>query len=186
MRQFPPMSHKLSPMRTFEPQKASKLEMQLLVMAQRRKWFSMPRPMFELAVNGYGLPPASAAQAAWFLMAARRQFAASPGKAAISQTNFYGVLKSAFPREAFDPARAARLELAAWVAPQVDPIAAWFAELYAMPEERIREAAFYRADAMRHFARWEKEGARTESAILKQMEAELFKAWAALRAAVAE
>ncbi len=176
------MGNVKSAMRAFDPQKASKVELKVFVMARRRNIFDLLKPCFDLAEIGYGLLKPQAALVSWNLMNARR---ASANMGHLQK--FYDQLKRAFPAEPFDPTRAATLEMASRQAQnRAEVITDWYAELYRSPRDLLGQAAFYRAEALGHFDRWQKEGARFESAILKQMEAELFKNWAALRAAVAD
>lgn len=178
------MTTKPSAMRAFDPLKASKAEVLCVAYFHKRRWLSMPRPLFDLAAQGYGLFKPVAAHGAFLLLQAWRAYAVSPDRAASAQAGFYALVKRA-SAEGFDPARVARLEMQARARPRdEDAHAEWLMALYQCPRERVAQAAFYRAEAGRYLQQWLEEGCKEASSLLRQYEADLFKSYAALRAAV--
>src|ERR1700694_1800625 len=108
---------------------------------------------------------------------------------------FYALVKRVH-HENFDVEQAARLEVNWWVAhrqvfgqadnkPLVEALVDLYAATFRVPRERVREAAFRRAGAMRYSDRWVNESKTSDSPLLAQVEVELFKSYTALRDLVA-
>ncbi len=130
----------------------------------------------------------------------RAEIAAAPfpdndiPKAEAYMRRFYGMVKR-IHHEDFDVDQAARLEVNWWVVhrqnfgkadsqPLVEALIDLYAATFRLPREQVREAAYYRAEAMRYSDRWVNESKASDSPLLGQVESELLKSYTALRAAV--
>jgi hypothetical protein len=66
----------------------------------------------------------------------------------------------------------------------VDALADLYSATFRVPADKVREAAFHRAQAMVYSDRWVNDGRIENSLLLAQEEEELVKAYTALRVAV--
>ena len=186
-----------SPMRTFDPRKVAYYEKESWVAYYQRKWFRLLRLLIGLIRSTFGL---SLLQAIYISVpSTRAQIAFAPQDndvpgAEAFMRRFYEFVKSVH-HENFDPTEAAQLEVNWWVVhrkyfgqsddPEViEAVAKLYASVYQVPIERVREAAYHRAQAMIYSDAWVQSERDPNSPLLKQEEEALFESYAALREAV--
>ena len=68
--------------------------------------------------------------------------------------------------------------------PLVEALVDLYAATFGVPRDQVRQAAHWRAEAMRYSDRWVNDGRAAGSPLLAQVEAELRKSYAALLAVV--
>jgi hypothetical protein len=184
--------------RTFDPARVARLETENWVAYYQKRWGRLLQVSVGMVKEAFGLNTWQALQAAYLV--GRAEIAAAPfpdndiPKAEAYMRRFYALVKRVHHEE-FDVPQAARLEVAWWVVhrqyfgqadsqPLVEALIDLYAATFRQPRERVREAAFRRAEAMRYSDRWVNESKASDSPLLAQVEAELLKSYTALRAAV--
>jgi hypothetical protein len=182
--------------RTFDPARVARLETENWVAYYQKRWGRLLQVSVGMVQEAFGLNIWQALQAAYLV--GRAEIAAAPfpdndiPQAEAYMRRFYGLVKRVH-HEPFDVEQAARLEVNWWVVhrkyfaqadnqPLVEALVDLYAATFQLPRERVREAAFRRAEAMRYSDRWVNESKASDSPLLAQVEAELFKSYTALRA----
>jgi hypothetical protein len=167
----------------------------------RRDWLRFLRAAVSLTRHTFGLPWPETIAGAWLVLRANQLWAPfpdnDPAGARRAMERFYRLVARRYA-EAFDPVRAAWLEVEWWRAhrehqhdageggegPLIDALAALYAYVYDVPQEAVRPAAEQRALAMRFSDRWVSEGRSLESPLIPEERAALVRSYAALLAAV--
>ena len=183
--------------RTFDPARVARLETENWVAYYQKRWGRLLQVSVGLVQEAFGLNTWQALQAAYLV--GRAEIAAAPfpdndvPKAEAYMRRFYALVKRVH-HENFDVAQAARLEVNWWVVhrqdfgkagsqPLVEALIDLYAATFRLPRERVREAAYRRAEAMRYSDQWVNEGKASDSPLLAQVESELLMSYTALRAA---
>ena len=185
-------------MRNFNPQKLAQYETDNWVAYYQKDWFRLLRISIAMVQEGFDLSLPQAIYGAYWV--ARAEIAAAPfpnndiPKAVAYMTRFFTFIKR-IHKTGFDPAEAARNDVNWWVVHRqlfnqpanqalVDALALSYATTYQPPIERVRQAAYYRAEAMQYSDRWVHDGHISGSPLIPQIKAELDKSYAALLTAV--
>jgi hypothetical protein len=186
-------------MRTFDPAKVAYYETENWVAYYQKRWLRLLRVSVAMVQQTFGLRAWQAVYGAYLV--ARAEMAAAPfpdndiPRAEQYMRRFYAYIKR-LHYEHFDVDEVARLEVNWWVVhrqlfgqsenqPLVEALTDLYAASFSVPRERVREAAYRRAEAMLYSDRWVNEGRVSGSPLLVQVQAELEKSYAALLAAVA-
>jgi hypothetical protein len=177
------------------------LECAAWVAYYRREWFAFLRSAVALTHRVFGLPWPATVCGAWLVLRANQLWAPfpdnDPAGAQRAMERFYRLVKRRHD-EPFDPATAARLEVAWWRVhrdhqhadgncderPLIDALAALYAYVYGAPESDVRVAAQQRALAMRHSDQWVRDGCQIPSPLIEQERAALVRSYSGLLAAV--
>ena len=184
--------------RTFDPARVARLETENWEAYYQKRWGRLLQVSVGMVREAFGLNVWQALQGAYLV--GRAEIAAAPfpdndvPKAEAYMRRFYGMVKR-IHHEDFDVEQAARLEVNWWVVhrqyfgqadsqPLVEALVDLYAATFRLPREQVREAAYYRAEAMRYSDQWVKESKASGHPLLAQVEAELLKSYTALRAAV--
>lgn len=184
--------------RSFDPARVARLETENWEAYYQKRWGRLLQVSVGMVQEAFGLNFWQALQGAYLV--GRAEIAAAPfpnndvPKAEAYMRRFYGMVKR-IHQEDFDVAQAARLEVNWWVVhrqhfgqtdsqPLVEALIELYTATFRLPAERVRAAAYYRAEAMRYSDRWVNESKASGSPLLAQVEAELLKSYTALRAAV--
>jgi hypothetical protein len=192
----------VKPHRDFDPRRVGTLECGVWTAYYRREWLKFLRGALALTRHTFGLPWPETVQGAWLVLRANQLWAPYPDNdpdgARRAMERFYTLVKRRH-REAFDPGRAARLELEWWRVhrehqhtddvdaderPLIEALAALYAYVYDVPVVDVRMAAEQRALAMRHSDLWVREGRRSDSPLVELERAALVRCYAALLAGV--
>jgi hypothetical protein len=184
-------------MRNFEPMLVARYEKECWVAYYQRKWFRLLRLLIGLVRSTYGLSLWQAIRVGISLT--RAQLAFAPQENDVPQAieymrQFFAYLKEK-QGEDLDPAAAALAEVSWWVVhrkffghsdnPEViEAVACAYAAAYRVDPARVREAAYYRAQAMVYSDAWVLSVRDPNDPRLKQEEDELHKSYAALKKAV--
>jgi len=189
---------KTQTIRTFSPARVARLETENWEAYYQKRWGRLLQVSVGLVQEAFGLNVWQALQGAYLV--GRAEIAAAPfpdndvPKAEAYMRRFYGMVKR-IHHEDFDVAQAARLEVNWWVVhrqyfgqadsqPLVEALIDLYAATFSLPREQVREAAYYRAEAMRYSDQWVKESKASGHPLLAKVEAELLKSYTTLRAAV--
>lgn len=180
--------------RHLNARKVAYYETQNYVNYYLRRWPSLALASISLAKELFDLTWPQAAYAASLI--ARAEFAFAPKNHDLAQVaklirRFYGFVRSKH-LESFDLEEVARWELVWWVAhrelfgqennlPVVDALTNTYAALFQVEPGRVREAAFYRGQAILLSDLWVLEGRKLDSPRLAQEEEAFFKSYAAIR-----
>ena len=184
--------------RTFDPARVARLETENWAAYYQKRWGRLLQVSVGMVQEAFGLNLWQALQAAYLV--GRAEIAAAPfpdndvPKAEDYMRRFYELVKRVH-HENFDVEQAARLEVNWWVVhrqnfgqsdsrPLVEALIDLYAATFRLPRERVYEAAFRRAEAMRYSDRWVNESKASGSPLLAQVESELLKSYTALRAAL--
>jgi len=184
--------------RTFDPARVARLETENWAAYYQKRWGRLLQVSVGLVQEAFGLNLWQALQGAYLV--GRAEIAAAPfpdndvPKAEAYMRRFYALVKRVH-HENFDVEQAARLEVNWWVVhrqnfgkadsqPLVEALIALYTATFRQPRERVYEAAFRRAEAMRYSDQWVNESKASDSPLLAQVEAELLKSYTALRQAV--
>jgi hypothetical protein len=184
--------------RTFNPARVARLETENWEAYYQKRWARLLRVSVGMVQEAFGLNILQALQAAYLV--GRAEMAAAPfpdndvPKAEAYMRRFYGLVRRVH-HENIDVDQAARLEVNWWVVhrqnflkedsqPLVEALVGLYAATFRLPRERVYEAAFRRAEAMRYSDRWVNGSKASGDPLLAQVEAELLKSYTALRAAV--
>ena len=188
----------LKTIRTFDPARVARLETENWEAYYQKRWGRLLQVSVGLVQEAFGLNLWQALQGAYLV--GRAEIAAAPfpdndvPKAEAYMRRFYGLVKR-IHHEDFNVEQAARLEVNWWVVhrqhfgqadsqPLVEALIDLYAATFRLPRERVRDAAHWRAEAMRYSDQWVNESKASGSPLLAQVEAELLKSYTALRAAV--
>ena len=184
--------------RTFDPARLAYFEKENWVAYYQKRWLRLLQVSVGMAKEAFGLTTWQALQAAYLV--GRAEIAAAPfpdndiARAEAYMRRFYGLVQHVH-HETFNVDQAARLEVNWWVVhrrlfgqadnqPLVDALVDLYAATFRVPPERVHEAAYRRAEAMRYSDRWVNESRASDSPLLAQVEAELLGSYTALRAVV--
>ena len=184
--------------RTFDPARVARLETENWEAYYQKRWGRLLQVSVGMVHEAFGLNLWQALQGAYLV--GRAEIAAAPfpdndvPTAEAYMRRFYGLVKR-IHHEDFDVEQAARLEVNWWVVhrqhfgqadsqPLVEALIDLYAATFRLPRERVRDAAHWRAEAMRYSDQWVNESKASGSPLLAQVEAELLKSYTALRAAV--
>jgi hypothetical protein len=192
----------VKPHRAFDPRLVGSLETTTWVTYYRREWISFLSAAVRVTRHGFGLPWLQTLQAAWLVLRANQLWAPFPENdaegARRAMQRFYELVKRRHG-ETFDPVTASRLEVEWWRVhrehqhnghaadgdgPLVDALAALYAYVFGVEEDRVRPAGEQRAEAMRYSDRWVREGCSLASPLIELERAALIRSYAALLAAV--
>jgi hypothetical protein len=185
--------------RSFDPRRVGGLETATWVTYYRREWIAFLRVAVLVVRHTFGLSWPDTVRGAWLVLRANQLWAPAdndPAGARRAMARFYAIVKLRHG-EAFDPVRAAELEVEWWRVHRehqhnpelsekslIDALAALYAYLYAVPGPAVRLAAEQRALAMRYSDRWVQEGCEMSSALVAEERAALVRSYAALLAAI--
>jgi len=189
---------KTKTIRTFDPARVARLETENWEAYYQKRWGRLLQVSVGMVQEAFGLNGWQALQGAYLV--GRAEIAAAPfpdndiPRAEAYMRRFYGMVKR-IHHEDFDVEHAARLEVNWWVVhrqnfgqadsqPLVEALIDLYAATFRLPRDQVREAAYYRAEAMRYSDRWVNESKASDSPLLGQVESELLKSYTALRAAV--
>jgi hypothetical protein len=186
--------------RSFDPRRVGGLECEAWVTYYRREWLPFLRAAVSLTRHTFSLPWPQTLWGAWLVLRANQLWAPFPNNdpdgARRAMQRFYRLVKRRH-RAAFDPARAAALEVEWWrehrehqrgdehqEQPLIDALAALYAYVYDVPRRSVERAAQERARAMRYSDRWVDEGCDRASPLIAEERAALVRSYAALLAAI--
>jgi hypothetical protein len=189
--------------RSFDPRKVGRLECTTWVTYYRRQWLPFLHAAVRVTRHTFGLSWPATLYGAWLVLRANQLWAPyptnDPDGARRAMERFYALVKRRHG-EAFDPARAARLEIEWWRVhrelqhaeseggdrPLVDALTALYAYVYDIPPEAVETASAQRALAMRCSDQWVSEGCDPNSPLVDEERAALVRSYAGLLAAVHE
>jgi hypothetical protein len=187
--------------RSFDPRRVGTLECDAWVAYYRREWLRFVRAAILLARHTFALPWPQTVRGAWLVLRANQLWAPFPDNdpdgARRAMRQFFALV-ARHHGEAFDPVRAAELEVEWWRVHRehqldgsvedrralVDALAKLYGYTYSVPEDDVRVAAEQRALAMDHSDRWVKEGRDPASPLIDQERAALVRSYAGLLSAV--
>ncbi|CAG0960492.1 hypothetical protein ANRL3_00845 [Anaerolineae bacterium] len=186
-------------MRKFDPRKIAYYEKENWVAYYQKRWLRLMIVSVSMVKETFGLNWAQAIYAAYLV--ARAEIAAAPFPkndielAESYMRRFYALIKRIHAAD-FDVAEVARLEVNWWVVHRqlfgksenqelIDALANLYAATFGVSPDRVRDAAYHRAQAMVYSDQWVNDGRDTHSLLLAQEEEELFRSYRALRDAVA-
>jgi hypothetical protein len=186
--------------RSFDPRRVGSVECDAWVAYYRRRWLAFLRAAILLTRHTFALPWPQTVRGAWLVLRANQLWAPFPDNdpegARRAMRRFYALV-AGYHGEAFDPTRAAELEVEWWRVHReqhegsgldrqslVDSLAALYGYVYDVPEADVRTAAEQRALAMDHSDRWVNEGRDPTSPLIDQERAALVRSYAGLLAAV--
>ncbi|MGA2924559.1 MAG: hypothetical protein ABSG43_00995 [Solirubrobacteraceae bacterium] len=187
--------------RAFDPRRVGELETAAWVAYYRREWLVFLRAAIALTRHTFGLPWPATIRGAWLVLRANQQWAPVPDNdppgARRTMCRFYQLLARRHS-EAFDPARAAQLEVEWWRVHRahqhheggvdesalIGALAALYAYVYGVQEADVLGAAQQRAVAMGYSDRWVSEGRELPSPLIGEVRTALVRSYAALLAAV--
>ncbi|MCL4505255.1 MAG: hypothetical protein M1434_12035 [Chloroflexi bacterium] len=184
--------------RAYDPRKVARYERDSWVAYYRKRWLTLLRVFIGLLHYAFGLPFLQTLHVAY--LATRALIAFAPKQNDVTQAEtymrrFFEFIKQIF-NEDFDAAIVARLEVNWWVVHRqfagrsdttelVEALTQAYAAEYGIEPAAVREAAYYRAQAMLHSDCWVDDGCDITSPLLAQEEEELHRSYAALRTAIA-
>ncbi|MBI4788253.1 MAG: hypothetical protein HY782_14575 [Chloroflexi bacterium] len=188
-----------NPIRNFDPQKIAFYEKENYVAYYQKDWPKLLRVSVGLVRETFGLSLWQAIYGAYLMARAEMAFAPYPDndipRSQAYVRRFYAFIKKIHNLN-FDLDQAARLEVHWWgvhrklfANPKNDELVDALTDIYALAygttRERVRQAAFHRAQGMLYSDYWVNDGKQSSSPLLAQEEEELCKSYAALRDAVA-
>lgn len=185
-------------MRKFNPVKVGQYETANWVAYYQKRWPKLLVYSIGMVKEAFGLTWPQALYGAYLV--AKAEIAAAPfpdndiPTAQAYMTRFYQMVK-AVHGEGFEVEKAATLDVEWWVVhrqlfarpdnqPLIEALTNLYAEVYGLPAAQVRDAAFYRAEAMQYSDKWVNEGRVADSPLIQQIENELVKSYVALRRAV--
>ncbi len=192
------MSPQTSWLTRFSPARLAHYEKENYVAYYQKDWLKLLRVSVGMVKESFGLNWLQAAYGAYLVARAEIAFAPFPEndlpRAEAYITRFYEFIKGVH-HAAFDPARAARLELNWWSVHRnlfgnqrndelVDALASLYAEAYGIDRARVREAALLRAAGMLCSDLWVNAGKPASSPLLVEEEQALLQSYIALKAAL--
>jgi hypothetical protein len=190
-----------SRMRSFDPRAVGALECRAWETYYRRKWAAFLLASVGMVRAAFGMNWRRTLRGAWLVLRANQKWAPfpdnDPDAARALMTRFYGLL-AASEKAAFDPVRAAQLEVEWWRAHREDQrgesagsaeeliraLRDLYAYSYGADPEDVRHAAALRAEAMEVSDRWVEAGCDPRDPLLARERALLVRSYAALLAAV--
>ncbi len=181
----------------FDPVKLAHYEKENWVAYYRKEWLKLMRVSVGMVKETFDLTLWQAIYGAYLV--ARAEIAAAPfpnndiPRAEAYMRRFYALIKRIHHTD-YDTAQVAHLEVNWWVVHRrlfgkmenqelVDALANLYSATFRVPADKVRDAAFHRAQAMVYSDRWVNDGCAEDSLLLAQEEEELVKAYTALRAA---
>jgi hypothetical protein len=184
--------------RTFDPARVARLETENWEAYYQKRWGRLLQVSVSMVGEAFGLGFFRALQGAYLV--GRAEIAAAPfpdndvPKAEAYMRRFYAMVKR-IHHETFDVDQAARLEVNWWVVhrqnflkedsrPLVEALIDLYSATFHLPRERVYEAAFRRAEAMRYSDQWVNGSKASGDPLLARVEAELLLSYTALRDAV--
>ncbi len=188
-------------MRSFAPHRLGRLECDAWVGYYRHEWARALQCFVGMVREGFGMSWPRTMQGAYLVLRANQLWAPYPDNDAAgaqdAMRRFYALVADQH-RLRIDPYRAAELEVEWWrihrylqretvdgsIEPLVDAVTALYAYVYDVPEDKVREAARLRSEAMVVSDRWVEEGCDLGSPLLVDELTGLVRSYAALRAAV--
>jgi hypothetical protein len=188
-------------MRSFDPRRVGALECRAWETYYRRRWAAFLLASVGMVRAAFGMSWRRTLLGAWLVLRANQKWAPfpdnDPAAARALMTRFYRLLVAA-EAAAFDPRRAAELEVEWWRAHREDQHDAragtgeslvlalrdLYAYTYAADPGDVRQAAALRAEAMDVSDRWVAEGCDPANPRLAEERALLVRSYAALLAAV--
>ena len=189
-----------SPMRSFDPRAVGRLETRAWETYYRGQWLACLVAFVALVRAAFRMPWPRTFAGAYLVLRANMKWAPHPVNDPVAaralMTRFYRLLKSSAPEAAWDPARAAVLEVDWWrahrehqhgPASRAELVAALrdlYAYTYDTDADLVRPAAELRAEAMDISDRWVADGCDPEDVNLARERALLVRSYAALLAAV--
>jgi hypothetical protein len=185
--------------RNFDPRSVGSLECRAWEMYYRRKWLAVLVAFVGLIRSAFGMSWPRTLRGAWYVLRANQKWAPfpvnDPGAARAYMARFYALLKAS-EGSAFDPVKAAELEVEWWRAHREDQhgggahealvaaLQALYAYTYSVDAADVRHAAELRAEAMDVSDRWIEAGCDPSHPLLRDERALLVRSFAALLAAV--
>lgn len=188
-------------MRNFDPVSLGEHEAAAWVAYYQRRWAAFLRAAVGMVRVGFCLPWPSTLRGAWLVLRANQLWAPYPDNDPLAARRrmraFYDLVRREH-RATFDPAEAARLEVEWWrvhrslrheaadggIEPLVEAVAALYAYVHGRPLDRVREAASYRAEAMRVSDRWVADGRDPASPAIAAERDALVRGYVLLRRAI--
>lgn len=176
-------SLRLSKMRLFNPKKLAYYETRNYVTYYQRRWADLMRATVELVKESFGLNYAQAIYGAYLIASAEFAWAPQDHDVGVVENKlrtFYKFVRRA-NRETFHLERTTQAELSWWIAhrehfgdPHNESVVEAFtnlnSELFQVPKERVREAAYWRAAAVLFSDWWVEEGLDPDSPRIRQEE----------------
>jgi hypothetical protein len=195
-----PTAKKVKPHRAFDPRRVGSLECDAWVAYYRREWLKFLRAAVGLTRHTFGLPWPQTLWGAWLVLRANQLWAPYPDNdpegARRAMERFYRLVARRYG-EAYDPHRAAELEVEWWRVHRhhqregdveesalVAALAELYAYVYGVPVDSVRVAAEQRALAMDDSDRWVQEGCDLTSPLVERERAALVRSYAGLLSAV--
>ena len=200
-RRAPSPPPELKPHRAFDPIALGALETEAWVHYYRREWLAFARAAITLSRRVFALSWPATLRCSWLVLRATQMWAPypdnDPSGAQRAMERFYRVIQRQ-SGDAFEPTRAAALEVEWWHVHRVsqhdatsadehalaDALTRLYAHVYGVPEADLVAAAKQRARAMRDSDRWVAEGCRLDSPLIAREREELIRSYTALLAAV--
>jgi hypothetical protein len=192
-----PVARTTTRMRSFDPRKVGHYEKENWVAYYRKHWPSLLVISVSMVREAFGLSLLDSIRGAYLV--ARAEIAAAPQDNDIPlaekyMRSFYELVKRK-NGETFDVKETAELEVNWWRVhrrlfdqeqngPLVDALTELYSATYAIEPERVRDAAYHRAQAMLYSDKWVYEGCPSHSPLLEKEEQELVLSYTALRDAV--
>jgi hypothetical protein len=187
-------------LRSFDPVRLADLEYRAWVGYYLRNWPQVLMASVGLVKMGFGMDWYRTLHGAWLALRAIQAWAPfpdnHPDRARACMRRFYALVRLTYGEPA-NPARAAELEVDWWRVHReaqygqgsgyddlVESITRLYCYLYGQPEEELRPAAVYRAQAMRLSDQWVEQGCQPDSSLLPLEHATLVRAYATLLSAV--
>jgi hypothetical protein len=188
-------------MRSFDPRAVGALECRAWETYYRRKWVAFLLASVGMVRAAFGMSWRRTLLGAWLVLRANQKWAPfpdnDPDAARALMTRFYRLL-AASENAAFDPVRAAELEVEWWRAHREDQrgdgsdsageliraLQDLYAYSYGADPEDVRQAAALRAEAMEVSDRWVAAGCDPHDPLLIRERALLVRSYAALLAGV--
>lgn len=189
----------VKPHRSFDPRRVGGLETDAWMAYYRRDWPRLLRSSVALTRHTFGLGWLSTLYGAWLVLRASQLWAPYPDNdpegARRIMERFYALVARR-QGAAFDPRRAAELEVQWWRVhrerqhgdgadgPLIVALTALYAYVFAVEESAVTQAAQQRALAMRCSDQWVREGCDLASPLVAHERAALVRSYAELLAAV--
>lgn len=185
-------------LRRFDPRKLARYETQNYIAYYRKDWLRLLVVSVSMVKEGFGLSWPQAIYGAYLVARAEIAFAPVPDndvpKAQAIMRRFFQLLNRVHGLS-IDVDRAAKIELDWWIAHRrlfanadneglVEALAQAAAITYGIEPERVRQAAYHRAQGMLHSDLWVNAGKAPDDPRLAQEEEELYQGYAALRQAL--
>src|SRR4051794_704620 len=191
-----------SPMRSFDPRAVGRLECRAWETYYRRRWLACLVAFVALVRAAFRMSWPRTLAGAWLVLRANMKWAPyprnDPEAARRLMARFYGLLAAAEADAAFEPVRAAQVEVEWWRAHRarqhgaavdrpeelVGALQDLYAYTYAADRDAVRPAAELRAEAMDLSDAWVQAGCDPADPRLGQERALLVRSYAALLAVV--